>query len=770
MKHSILIAGLLNSFLVLTACSSSSSENSIVKDESDSSLSESSAKEILSWTDWQDGATEFNATTVYGDASGIATFDGGDFTPTQSSYIQSMQDDDGNSYIGQSYNESYYIDFEFTVDSSYTELTEFSFDAYVNNSDDAQLNWTLSVEASNNTSENAATEGIFPETEITLGTVDRLQMDADEDGWQSLSFDLSTLADHDAGANGSVILRLYAWGGTADSTETHMTAIDNVVIRAVEPDAIEEERPGLGERADWLRGSWGIMWKPDNLYNGYIENDIAIDDFIEQIEGIKTIDYSMVLLTGANIYSPIHTAPNDILESLWGEDAVTDEDFTIGSTYNLVVPRKTSGKDPFKDWLEAIRAAGMKSMVYVNSSNMLYRYDTDNPDEFPDITERWKAYCDENEAVQAFLDSKPYYRTTEYDDDYGYREYMFCYAEFILRDYAKTYGDLIDAWIFDSASYISDAGETNSTGILEDQRLFQAFAEAVRAGNPDVPASFNNGTGSVLESRSPIYRPTLFDDYSFGHPFGGGNYIGGEDDDYGPGDDDYDSSRMYDKNYRIIEFMYATDGNVFDLDEELDYFAISYYDLWSWDDKVVGHFYPPMATLNWNSGSTAALTDEHFTLWNTTAMTGGGAISWGGPLNGKKATNANFDPTLTDWALSQLTVMDESLMENEKPNEPNWYRAETILVNGSVGTTYEDWLTEEQDFWYPGGDAGSISGLSIVDDSGAPDWLIIKQTETVPATFRLKGTPTQAGDYKFDLQLTAFDDSTSTRTVTLTVE
>jgi hypothetical protein len=762
MKNLIFILSLCSSFVFLTSCDSSSTISSDTQNDSDNSLEYSSTKEIVSWTDWDEDSTEFDATSTYGDASGFATFDGGDFTPTQADTIRA-EDTGTNSYIRQSYNESYYIDFEITVDETYTELTEFSFDTYFSHGDGPQKYWALSVEPNDHTSENTATEGFFPESEITVGTVGRAEITTGTKEWQTISFDLTELADHDAGANGTVLFRLYNWGGTENSESSRRTVVDNVSIRATQPSEVEAEAPGLGERADWLRSAWGVMWKPDNLYNGYVE-DVTIEDYIAQIEDLKTIDYTMVLLTGASTYSPVHTAPNDILESLWGDDAVADEDFTEGDTINLIVPRASSGADPLKSWLEDIRAAGMKTMVYVHSAQML----NDNDTEYPDVDDRWKTYCDESEAAQAFLDSKPYYR----DDDYENREYMFCYAEFILRDYAKTYGDLIDAWIFDLASVINSKGDDQSTGVLDDQRIYQAFAEAIRAGNPNVPASFNNSPGDSDESGSPITDPTLFDDYAFGHPFAGGDYIGGvpDTDAYGPGDDDYDSSSRYDLNYRIIEFMYATDGNVFDLDEALDYFNMSYTDSFSWDDQVVGHYFPPMATLSWNSGSTAALTDEHFTLWNTTAMTGGGAISWGGPLSGKKANQDNFTPTLTAWALSQLTVMDESLAENENPDEPNWYRADTVLTTATVGEAYSHTLTEEVDFWYPGGDVGSITDLSFVDGNEVPSWLSIELSETVPATFVFSGTPTEVGEYEFDLQLTAYDASTSVRTVTLTIE
>ena len=716
----------------------------------------------FSWEDWEEGATEFEAVTSSKYVSGYATLDGGDYTPTQSDTVRA-EDSGTNSYIRQSYNESYYIDFEITVNNNKTDLASFSFDTYYSHAGNPQKYWTLSVESINNNSLDAAMEGVFPESPITLGTVERAEITAGAKEWQTITFDLTELADHDIGAGNTVLFRLYNWGGTESTGSTRRTVVDNVYITTYAPDEVEEERPGLGERADWLRGTWGINWKPASFYNGYIEL-VTIDDFIEQISDLKTIDYVQVHMNGSATQSPLHAAPNDILESFWGDEAVDDEDFTIGDTTNLIVPRAVSGIDPFGDWITAIKAAGMNTMVYLHTGQMLNEHTT----LYPDVDDRWKAYCDESEAVQAFLDSKPYYR----DDDYENREYIFCYTEFILRDYAKTYGDLIDGWIFDSASYLTGAGDDNATGTLADQRLFQAFAEAVRAGNPNVATAFNNSPGEKDESESPLTDPTLFDDYSFGHPFAGGNYIGGvpDTDAYGPGDDDYDDTRRYDLNYRVMEFMAATDGNVYDLDEELEYFGITYTDSFSWDDKVVGHFDPPMSITSWNSGITAALTDEHFTLWNTTAVQGGGAISWGASLVNRNSYSDSRDFQVKDWVEEQLTIMDESLAENENPDEPNWYRADTVLATGTVGDIYYDWLLEEEDFWYPGGDVGSITDLSIVDDSGEPDWLYIKQVITAPATFRLKGTPTEAGTFEFDLQVSAADGSTSTRTVTLIVE
>jgi len=117
-------------------------------------------------------------------------------------------------------------------------------------------------------------------------------------------------------------------------------------------------------RADWLRGSWGLNWKPTDLWNGAGES-LTIDLFIDSISHLKTIDYIQIHLNESYINSPSHLGPHEILESLWQGD--TD---TTGNPINLVVPRASAGVDPFLNIITATQKAGMKVQVYLNSSNM----------------------------------------------------------------------------------------------------------------------------------------------------------------------------------------------------------------------------------------------------------------------------------------------------------------------------------------------------------------------------------------------------------------
>ena len=111
-------------------------------------------------------------------------------------------------------------------------------------------------------------------------------------------------------------------------------------------DKIEAQvpQPDLGKRADWMRGTYGLNWKPGKGANGnYESKNYTIDHFLEQINHLKTVDYIQLHLNESNIYSPVHAAPHDLIESFWKGD------MNDSNPINLVVPRNSIGKDPFLD-------------------------------------------------------------------------------------------------------------------------------------------------------------------------------------------------------------------------------------------------------------------------------------------------------------------------------------------------------------------------------------------------------------------------------------
>lgn len=475
--------------------------------------------------------------------------------------------------------------------------------------------------------------------------------------------------------------------------------------------------PNRGLRADWMRGALGMLWLPENTYNGNIEGK-RIDDFLDQISHLKTVDFIQVGLASPYIFSPTHTAPHEVIESLWEGDL--DDN---GKPINLVVPR-AAVDDPFLSWLLSIRAAGLKTEVYVNTCNLLNWHNAGIPGVFPDLSERWKTYCNEN--YQDFIDSKAYHTNGTHDDR---RPYMFCYAEFILKEYAVRYGDLIDAWCFDAAHVnMGAAGDVKSSGDPEDQRIYEAFANACHAGNPNAAVTFNTGVGDRdSDPFVPFASPTYYEDYKFGHPFGGaGNMVEPRD-------------PLYTVNFGLCEYMQETGGDAFREDDI------------TWNDNIVAHFFPKQSTTSWNDGGTPCLTDEEFVEWNHVGLINGGGITWGTPLKTTNLNNTNHNLTLHDYALRQFELVDADLCKNQFPGAPNWARSYTILKEAVIGKFYADTLVEGTHFWDPEGD--EITALFAVINDNSPSWLTIEKV--AQGIWVLSGTPTEdvPTDYEFRLRV-----------------
>ena len=461
---------------------------------------------------------------------------------------------------------------------------------------------------------------------------------------------------------------------------------------------------------------------------------MTIDAFLAQIDHLKTIDHVQVSLCNSNIFSPVHNAPHDIIESLWQGDTNGN-----GNPINLVVPR-ASAPDPLLSWLKAIDAAGLRAKVYLNSYNLLARVPDGIPNSFPDVSARWENYCDTNPATQAFINSHPYIDA----DDPPRRKYMFCYAEFILKEYAIRYGDLIDAYGFDSADNImEECGDDARSGELDDQRIYQAFAEACHAGNPNAAISFNNSVGTTA---TPLVTPTRFDDYTFGHPFGGaGNMVGTES--------------LYNRNFGICTYLKDHNGLPFAIDPVGDE-----VDDREWNDNVVGHFFPKQSTTAWAAGARPCLTDEQFVEWTAEGVINGGAITWGTPLVRRNLQNSPI-LTLQPYAVTQLELVDAHFVEFQFPGKPNFRRADTPLPAAAIGSPYSHSLTDGVDFWDPSGE--SITSVSLVDP---PAWLTLTETSPGSGVWELSGNPTEtlATKHSFELRI-AIGTVEASRTVQLEV-
>ncbi|MFC1763476.1 hypothetical protein ACFL6U_15535 [Planctomycetota bacterium] len=461
-----------------------------------------------------------------------------------------------------------------------------------------------------------------------------------------------------------------------------------------------------GERAAGMRGNWN-----------------AGEGALAQIKDFKTLDTLGTRFTDGASLSAQHYAPHKFLETIALEAGI---DFVVAPSWgdlNLDEPEN----DAFLANILDFRAAGFKVKAYSNSEHFV----GSNQDHLQEFVDRWMDYCDTDPEVQAFINSQPYHtgvwdRTTQRYEDasnkYPNRKYMFCYAEYVLKDYSLRYGKYLDSWIFDDGGTMGQNGDSQTSGIVEEQRIYQAFANAVHAGNPEIPIAFNNGRSTVKYASFPFAHAVRFEDFTFGHAFGGNN------------DHASKTGSQFNNNYKHVARMTATDGYV------------HAGGAWQWDDLIVGNFHSKLSTTSWKYGGNQAWEEADFFQWNLEAMQAGGHMTWGGSI-----PRSGSVPVLYGWAYDLLKGLDDHLAQYESPGAPNWTRAHTLLPEATIGQAYYHVLEEEKHFWDPEGD--EITSITAVE--GAPAWLNIWQDPITHRHWILSGLPTEssATELRFSLQV-----------------
>ena len=386
-----------------------------------------------------------------------------------------------------------------------------------------------------------------------------------------------------------------------------------------------EKNYAPGERAEKLRGTWssGI--------------DVSLMDVVADL---RTLDSFGVGFTSGASQSALHNAPHILMERLAlegasGNDTPIDLIAPTWGDLSLAEPEVDKVKD---DMLKVIDA-GFKVKAYTNCENFVGT----NASQYQAWVERWFEWCDTNPEAQAFINSQPYHtgvwnRTTQQYEDasdtYPYRKYMFCYAEFILKDHAIRYGEYINSWIFDDGSTMQQNGDNATSGLIEEQRIYQAYANAVHAGNPEIPIAFNNGRSNLNYDSYPFAHAIRFEDFTFGHAFGGNNNHA-----------EQVNGNQFNLNYRHITRMTETNG------------YIHAGGNWDWDDQIVGNFHSKLSTTAWKFGPVQAWEQDDFNQWTLEALQAGGAMLWDGSYN-RGITG------VYDWVVVMLRALDDYLYEN----------------------------------------------------------------------------------------------------------
>lgn len=482
-----------------------------------------------------------------------------------------------------------------------------------------------------------------------------------------------------------------------------------------------------GERAADLRGSW-------NCGQG---------DY-EFLKGLLTVESTLARLNEGSVVSAEHNAPHRLLEmiaqglsSVGGAPITSPVPDTWGD-FNHDEP----DSDPFLADITGIRNAQLGVKFYSNSDN----FTGSNTEGYQPFAERWFDYCDTNPEVQAFINSQPYHTgiwnsvSQQYEDataQYPNRKYVFCYAEFVLKDYAIRYGKYATSWTFDSAKHMVANGDQDESGVLEEQRLYQAFANAVWAGNPDCPVAFNNGRLDNdffgVDDEFPYARSTRFEDFTFGHA-----HNGNKDHASLAINPDRNES-VFASNYRHVARMTATNGYV------------KVGGTWDWDDQVVGNFHSKLGTQSWRFSQPSAWTQAEFDQWNLEAIQAGGHMTWEGSI-------PRSGPPLRDWAKDLLANTDAYLAVNAFPDVPAWARKYTDLPDARVGQLYYHTLVEGVDFWDPeGDDVASISAITDGFFSEVPAWLTIAEDPNQVGDWILSGVPLEPTNTSYEFMLVVTD-------------
>ncbi|MGJ8638784.1 MAG: LamG-like jellyroll fold domain-containing protein [Opitutaceae bacterium] len=496
-----------------------------------------------------------------------------------------------------------------------------------------------------------------------------------------------------------------------------------------------------GERAASLRGSWNC---------GQGDADF--------LQNMKTVKSTLARLNEGSVVSAEHNAPHRLLEmiaeglSSVGGSAITAPVPATWGDFNDDEP----DSDRFLNEISGIRNAQLGAKFYSNSDN----FTGSNASAYEPFAERWFEYCDTNPEVQAFIASQPYHTgiwnrvNEQYEDasaQYPNRKYVFCYAEFVLKDYALRYGKYASSWTFDSAKHMVANGDMDDSGLVEEQRLYQAFANAVWAGSPDCPVAFNNGRLSNDEfgenDEFPYARSTRFDDYTFGHAHNGNS------DHASLAVNPIRNETVFSSNYRHITRMTLTNGYVKAGGE------------WDWDDLVVGNYHSKLGPQSWRFSTPSAWSQDDFNQWNLEAIQAGGHMTWEGSI-------PRSGPPLRDWAQDLIAATDAYLAENAFPETPGWARKYTDLPDARTGQPYYHVLVEGIDFWDPEGD--EIASISAVKDgffSKVPTWLTITEDPEQAGDWILSGVPTEssASAYEFVLEATDVNDHSGSRSVELQV-
>jgi len=367
----------------------------------------------------------------------------------------------------------------------------------------------------------------------------------------------------------------------ASSICSNMTPLRSLLIFTAVA-LVAQTMTNAQEPADWMKGGFGIGVRfnsgsthptgcDSNLqglsscisYNPWLPtlNSERIANFVSQIISVDGVRWVTINLS-QGAFGDQYMAPHSVLTNL-----------DPGST------PPADGTDPFEMLATALQDAGLKVIAYMAAQGPAMLKHKGN-----------KAYdrgeYSGNNLYNATCDCTPAMKRWEEYVNYAtgasdYDALKNAYADIIVGEYAERYGDKIDGWWFDQATY------ANVTRINEN----------VKAHNANAVTAYSEGTKIPLTNNNPG-----LEDYTFGHPI---------------------------PIKRTPASDIANLGMLTSIEDTTDGYIV--------DDatgkKSLGHMYMPMCS-KWNTiGSQNVWNVSQAADWQSRAMDAGGAWTWNIPRN-----------------------------------------------------------------------------------------------------------------------------------------
>ncbi len=369
----------------------------------------------------------------------------------------------------------------------------------------------------------------------------------------------------------------------ADNNEAELIA-DN---SQEEPEAEDtQEEPGAGEsqaaiKAHWMQGNWGISFR---ISGGDISqgeshvNEYQVTPAVEQMAAIPGLTWLQVNLTNG-AFGDRFIVPVPEVEAINPNSAPN----SINDLYDPTLP----GTDLFSQIATALHAKGIKVIAYVATQGPgMLKHGAERSMDYDDsiIDETDGSPCKSKRPLVSDPDTQVYcsenmnrwrdHVLEKYPSTSLHHSFQLSLVN-IVKTLSLRYGDLIDGWWFDHATY----GD------------YALLPDAAKAGNSEAVVALGLSEDVHLDN-----NPDVQEDFTGGHPTPIARTVSSSD-----------------INLPMLTAIEATENGFFPatVDDDVD---------------AVGHMFMPLQQA-WNGG-TVVFSEAKGSDWLNRATNANGAYSW----------------------------------------------------------------------------------------------------------------------------------------------